>query len=283
MFSPPAWGWPAPPILRLGLLIVFPTRVGMARFFVVRDSPRFRFPHPRGDGPQCPHLRDRWRMFSPPAWGWPALVFVLRFPAEVFPTRVGMARQYQIEAWIEERFPHPRGDGPSGIRLCPRPRTFSPPAWGWPARRQSTTPRDSVFPTRVGMARSLAVYHQDYEGFPHPRGDGPRKNTSTRTRLMFSPPAWGWPERSSPNSSSCGVFPTRVGMARNQETGIQGRACFPHPRGDGPYQPCFRKIGETFSPPAWGWPADSHGPGCERHVFPTRVGMARCADAPGGN
>ena len=55
--SPPAWGWPAHRFPETSLFFDFPTRVGMARFSKRHQQFRFRFPHPRGDGPPRHGLR----------------------------------------------------------------------------------------------------------------------------------------------------------------------------------------------------------------------------------
>ncbi len=93
----------------------------------------------------------------------------------------------------------------------------------------------------------------------------------------ISPPAWGWPETSSPLITQWEDFPTRVGMARPPtRRGRRGRG-FPHPRGDGPASHCPAGRVWQISPPAWGWPGDVTEKHHQAVDFPTRVGMARPA------
>ena len=91
----------------------FPTRVGMARRRTHKALELKRFPHPRGDGPTEPRTSNLDRLISPPAWGWPVSAENTADIFQDFPTRVGMARSEIISATKRNRFPHPRGDGPS--------------------------------------------------------------------------------------------------------------------------------------------------------------------------
>ena len=151
------------------------------------------FPHPRGDGPSVASLATRSERFSPPAWGWPASLSSSLDSGLVFPTRVGMARTRRQASSSHNRFPHPRGDGPSSSHSPDPYSRFSPPAWGWPAGCAGGCGCGSVFPTRVGMARWVAIALTWNTSFPHPRGDGPNLDAIDRIADRFSPPAWGWP------------------------------------------------------------------------------------------
>ena len=91
-FSPPAWGWSVECFYLDQQMEVFPTRVGMVRFWPLFLPLRTGFPHPRGDGPVFPHVGAHRHKFSPPAWGWSETVASYQRPGGVFPTRVGMVR-----------------------------------------------------------------------------------------------------------------------------------------------------------------------------------------------
>ena len=71
----------------------------------------------------------------------------------VFPTPVGMARDYTFDPTYGKGFPHARGDGPLGGAQSANNLKFSPRPWGWPAGSASIDMHDTVFPTPVGMAR----------------------------------------------------------------------------------------------------------------------------------
>ena len=172
-FSPPAWGWSALASVCAAVGKVFPTRVGMVRLSPATCSPCGCFPHPRGDGPVVTIRSNGWNGFSPPAWGWSANESSKTWMDWVFPTRVGMVRQFVRESAICSCFPHPRGDGPLWLIMKKGGAEFSPPAWGWSGLTLADPAYAGVFPTRVGMVRLSLSVPTAGMGFPHPRGDGP--------------------------------------------------------------------------------------------------------------
>ncbi len=186
-----------------------------------------------------------------------------------------MARSGFNFAAVNPRFPHPRGDGPrAGWRESRRHR-ISPPAWGWPGGGAVGGEIEGDFPTRVGMARMGKCSRRRWDGFPHPRGDGPERQYGYGGHFMISPPAWGWPVTAPIMHRHIFDFPTRVGMARNLP--FRSATCygFPHPRGDGPSVTKAAISLSPISPPAWGWPVCNQGGDLLVTDFPTRVGMAR--------
>ncbi len=171
--------------------------------------------------------------------------------------------------------PHPRGDGPKPAKPEKRPKTFSPPAWGWSGRRAGARLRNHVLPTRVGMVRVLMLRIAPGNRSPHPRGDGPHGASCQGFREKFSPPAWGWSGMARARHVSRRVLPTRVGMVRSPPFPQQSRLSSPHPRGDGPRDRMVRPEPLQFSPPAWGWSAVHDVLSLGGCVLPTRVGMVR--------
>ena len=84
------------------------------------------------------------------------------------------------------------------------------------------------------MVRARAARLVELNRFPHTRGDGPGTHVGLGHANQFSPHAWGW------SGGECffiliqRVFPTRVGMVR-ENAGVNFSVfCFPHTRGDGP-------------------------------------------------
>ena len=181
------------------------------------------------------------------------------------------------------------------------PDGISPPAWGWPGDHRVIQSRRD-FPTRVGMARDRLSRISSID-FPTRVGMA-RDHGGCSGSFPISPPAWGWPARTSLRIQSRRDFPTRVGMARDSSSrqsiaddfptrvGMARSpdiAGFPHPRGDGPRLECADRFphprgdGPTqeslimpeISPPAWGWPVTLCLAMQSRRDFPTRVGMAR--------
>ncbi len=152
-FSPPAWGWSVQPRLGRVHADVLPTRVGMVRARLLVGAQRFCSPHPRGDGPPVIKMAGTVATFSPPAWGWSAIVVSAANAWLVLPTRVGMVRSRLAGKSPARRSPHPRGDGPVVADATDAIVAFSPPAWGWSEWFQPGVCRHCVLPTRVGMVR----------------------------------------------------------------------------------------------------------------------------------
>ena len=197
-----------------------------------------RFPRPRGDGPV--HLLGRSMVLAgfpahagmDPSYRWaPALDHGAGFPAHA-----GMD-PIQWPARRDRRgFPRPRGDGPrtSRRRVELRP-PVSPPTRGW-------TPARDGFPAHAGMDLIWGVTLSP-EGFPRPRGDGPKlpadRYRRRRCCRMVSPPTRGWTHR---RSAPCAADarrpvspPTRGWTLSTLLAERPGRLRrFPRPRGDGP-------------------------------------------------
>ncbi len=171
--------------------------------------------------------------------------------------------------------PHPRGDGPQFPYSVRINRVFSPPAWGWSARTPLQLAALLVLPTRVGMVRRLFFVTPMIAGSPHPRGDGPKREPRGDNCAAFSPPAWGWSDGYAHFAAIENVLPTRVGMVRGWSATGSALYCSPHPRGDGPKLNVTVSPGDPFSPPAWGWSAQSSRRNAVHWVLPTRVGMVR--------
>ena len=175
-----------------------------------------------------------WVTFSPPAWGWSALVDLSPVADAVLPTRVGMVRSNPPPSRPRNRSPHPRGDGPAGNVRELYPYLFSPPAWGWSGCGRRVSGRERVLPTRVGMVGPTRPRCRPRPGSPHPRGDGPCPPRPPQCLPAFSPPAWGWSARRSRPDQPRPVLPTRVGMVRTYAPCPRSSPSSPHPRGDGP-------------------------------------------------
>ncbi len=236
---------------------------------------RHCFPHTRGDGPVQGGSSVGSEVFSPHAWGWSVCRAVRSSSKLVFPTRVGMVRFSAPFQKPGRGFPHTRGDGPALENHAFEKARFSPHAWGWSARRLKLQYFTIVFPTRVGMVRIASERSDSLGGFPHTRGDGPCRPENLGSRRKFSPHAWGWSVTISPEKAILIVFPTRVGMVREELAFFTGGRCFPHTRGDGPEVDYHATTRPRFSPHAWGWSAEPAADVRTLAVFPTRVGMVR--------
>ena len=150
-------------------------------------------------------------------------------------------------------FPHARGDGPIPRVAVKLPNKFSPRPWGWSAIEAWNNRATEVFPTPVGMVRSLISPSMPAISFPHARGDGPYQLHHGGMDDTFSPRPWGWSAEASQSAHRFSVFPTPVGMVLfNNESGSPLKS-FPHARGDGPVVSAISDRRMPFSPRPWGW------------------------------
>ena len=74
------------------LVVVFPTHVGMDRHCLHYGYSVNGIPHPRGDGPPIILTGENEAGYSPPTWGWTAVLIRNERLYLVFPTHVGMDR-----------------------------------------------------------------------------------------------------------------------------------------------------------------------------------------------
>ncbi len=191
--------------------------------------------------------------FSPHAWGWTLASHCYNRPTVVFPTRVGVDRFADKGQYNSTSFPHTRGGGPCAIAWKLETVEFSPHAWGWTVSLRLVVGFDRVFPTRVGVDRSLRQFGLSSCGFPHTRGGGPCAEKCERVSVAFSPHAWGWTCGGSSRPGREYVFPTRVGVDLKCSSYRIESEGFPHTRGGGPRLPCLNHRHALFSPHAWGW------------------------------
>ena len=253
---------------------VFPTRVGVDRPPAAFSNAAMRFPHTRGGGPvgMAPVQRDG--VFSPHAWGWTGALRAVVGDHDVFPTRVGVDRRALGRHTNQSCFPHTRGGGPLVVAGIGHRRGFSPHAWGWTDNAVHYQLSRKVFPTRVGVDRTIIVVMagivsfsptrvgvdrppepvaRSQQRFPHTRGGGPRWPLRGSWRNQFSPHAWGWTATALPSRCPSQVFPTRVGVDRCPLPLARAWTSFPHTRGGGPWRGRILARADVFSPHAWGW------------------------------
>ena len=168
------------------------------------------------------------------------------------------------------RFPHARGDVPKTFSVSMAAMKFSPRTWGCSERESRGQGRARVFPTHVGMFRSLQGVRFRPGSFPHARGDVPGASPCIYGRAPFSPRTWGcsgWQVAS--------VFPTHVGMFRFRSLRYSCCSCFPHARGDVPARARSSARVAAFSPRTWGCSVRRELLAIAEEVFPTHVGMFR--------
>ena len=148
----------------------------MVRFLQTAMNDSRSFPHARGDGPLSGAFGAPSPGFSPRPWGWSACIAQVYPFGNVFPTPVGMVRVENSTTGADACFPHARGDGPPFKFIRRINQEFSPRPWGWSMLFRAADLEGFVFPTPVGMVRLRTWPIRTMRGFPHARGDGPRKS-----------------------------------------------------------------------------------------------------------
>ncbi len=125
------------------------------------------------------------------------------------------------------------------------------------------------------MVRVSSPFKTSSTRIPHTRGDGPPCQNPRMDSSPYSPHAWGWSAQAAFFVLFCHVFPTRVGMVREEEVTRRAQKSIPHTRGDGPKYPSPSGKARMYSPHAWGWSVARICKKIKNLVFPTRVGMVR--------
>ena len=193
----------------------------------------------------------------------------------MFPTRVGMDRTHPQSRPFCTCVPHASGDGPHGRRLCRLITGCSPREWGWTESPDQLGSSSPVFPTRVGMDRTVGQRRGADSRVPHASGDGPAENMGEVYASVCSPREWGWTAHHLGGVLGRVVFPTRVGMDRHRLPQHAGSSRVPHASGDGPPYALGLPQTAACSPREWGWTGVARRVCALHPVFPTRVGMDR--------
>ena len=210
--SPPTRGWtpaedPHPP-WRAG----FPAHAGMDLTRRHMYSSFWRFPRPRGDGPEDGTAWLFRHTVSPPTRGWTPAEG--RFPAgrRGFPAHAGMDLRITGTATLAEGFPRPRGDGPAQSPPVLRAPSVSPPTRGWTSYSTECLDACVGFPAHAGMDRPGGARPKTSRRFPRPRGDGPSSYTSRCANGSVSPPTRGWTLPEGVEERPEEGFPAHAGM-----------------------------------------------------------------------
>ena len=156
-FSPRMWGCSVSRRVRLRHEDVFPTYVGMFRAGRRAGAWGRGFPHVCGDVPGVVLGLPASSVFSPRMWGCSLAGTGGGRGSMVFPTYVGMFRRRGRTPESPRCFPHVCGDVPSARPAAPPVPPFSPRMWGCSEHDRFSRHRLDVFPTYVGMFRSMAM------------------------------------------------------------------------------------------------------------------------------
>ena len=235
--------------------MVFPAHAGMDPERGGSPCPAGGFPRPRGDGPQGMTIYLPGTQVSPPTRGWTLWTISGRTSPMGFPAHAGMDRPELGMGAARQRFPRPRGDGPSWESLTRPVRWVSPPTRGWTRHRIRSRAPSAVpgFPAHAGMDLSVSYGESASVGFPRPRGDGPATGGVAQPRRVVSPPTRGWTQATCSHAGCARGFPAHAGMDPMTQTEATTLTRFPRPRGDGPQLALPSRRRSPVSPPTRGW------------------------------
>ena len=148
--------------------------------------------------------------------------------------------------------PHARGGVSKNIRLIRLPDMSSPRPWGCFLDWIDVTFSARVFPTPVGVFPTYAGAVAFSCGLPHARGGVSIRQARKYLVFVSSPRPWGcfccWYSL----SSSCGVFPTPVGVFPAHPHSTKTHARLPHARGGVSQLANNSLIRPESSPRPWG-------------------------------
>ncbi len=129
-----------------------------------------------------------------------------------FPAHAGMDHGDPPLAADRQRFPRPRGDGPTGVTAVPQQSEVSPPTRGWTLNITERAWYFTGFPAHAGMDLASRWTRKPPTWFPRPRGDGPRHRPLALILTGVSPPTRGWTRRGRGSTDGGGGFPAHAGM-----------------------------------------------------------------------
>ena len=210
---------------------------------------------------------------SPPTRGWTADGAGGRDRSGGFPAHAGMDLKPAGQLGGIDRFPRPRGDGPSPEVYLMAATVVSPPTRGWTNEGRLSRDDRRGFPAHAGMDPS-STRPIGYPGwFPRPRGDGPYTIPVTTHRTAVSPPTRGWTVVESFSSGDAVGFPAHAGMDRRDDLPRYLGVRFPRPRGDGPSAGRWYRSTRMVSPPTRGWTLGRLRRRPPSSGFPAHAGM----------
>ncbi len=167
-----------------------------------------------------------------------------------------MVRTYP-RAWSAPvGFPRPRGDGPLGIFARHPEDVVPPPTRGWSRLPGLFYPSVEGSPAHAGMVPHQASILDPQERFPRPRGDGPARETASRSSFRVPPPTRGWSLPNTLLQVRKRGSPAHAGMVPALLLGAVSRGWFPRPRGDGPEIAAGMCSMLMVPPPTRGWSPD---------------------------
>ena len=271
------WGLRDQQSRRYGRCGMFPTHVGIARRLPSPTVSRRNVPYACGDCAPSSPPRPALSACSLRMWGLRVVRGRSDLPPAMFPTHVGIARFIPSKhAWIEH-VPYACGDCAANRPHTRKSRPCSLRMWGLRGLGCPAASGCRMFPTHVGIARSLYSLIGHLPHVPYACGDCAHFQHPYVTPAKCSLRMWGLRDVAAQRVPTGPMFPTHVGIARNPFQ--HGGACqdVPYACGD-----CASPLGSleavwSCSLRMWGLRAPALGQQRPAVMFPTHVGIARRA------
>ena len=170
---------------------LFPTHVGVYRRPPTATLGRSTIPHARGGVPKGRHLYRQGADYSPRTWGCTGLLRGRNVLGDLFPTHVGVYRRgvSRVAGW--QAIPHARGGVPRELEGAGRKKGYSPRTWGCTGEASREASVRLLFPTHVGVYRTIRRTRGSRRPIPHARGGVPRTSLPKLLQTHYSPRTWG--------------------------------------------------------------------------------------------
>ena len=170
---PPTRGWSRCHWRQRRLQPGSPAHAGMVPGLPLARSGSWRFPRPRGDGPQDGGGGHFDEEVPPPTRGWSRRKRGLHDQRYGSPAHAGMVPCcWRSKSW-RCRFPRPRGDGPDRLERAQPGSEVPPPTRGWSRASRTRGFRACGSPAHAGMVPCRSPRLRSTVRFPRSRGDGP--------------------------------------------------------------------------------------------------------------
>ena len=168
--SPRAWGCFFYLSRGKGPLDVFPTCVGVFLYIDGSKESAPRLPHVRGGVSDALRAVMAALKSSPRAWGCFPKDELMDYALVVFPTCVGVFLSVAYWLFLPAGLPHVRGGVSAKYLPTDVVGESSPRAWGCFSRTKSSTSKEIVFPTCVGVFPLSSSCSAMTRSLPHVRG-----------------------------------------------------------------------------------------------------------------
>ena len=254
---------------------MFPTHVGIARQHDAQPVPTGHVPYACGDCANGAFRRPGRRVCSLRMWGLRASLRPALQSRTMFPTHVGIARNPSCASRPASDVPYACGDCAYIETARYAGKVCSLRMWGLRAPLPSVRARPIMFPTHVGIARTLYAIAASFPHVPYACGDCARLSGTWRARSLCSLRMWGLRVLFAVQGRTSYMFPTHVGIARDGLGFRRAEYDVPYACGDCAmvYQ-AIERLAEC-SLRMWGLRVSPRANQRPARMFPTHVGIAR--------